>query len=275
MKREIKKTLNFLDLDEKEYKIIEAIKTAGSLRPVNIARKTGIKRTTVNFLLKKLQLRGILIKNKVKNHYEWMMSDDSQIKNRIENLYNFLSTTPLEGIINLPKDIGIEIFKGKKGILEVYENILKTASHKRLSLIQGNKSVRMALKDLPKSYITYLQERYRKHKIILDGIVGENTLDYIKVLKPEDLKIYENRLVVTHVINDNFIDFDMDILVSERMVSLINYRKNLAVVIKNEDICEAISKMMESMKVISRKINLNKLIKELIENKQFSSPIIV
>ncbi len=268
MKRDIKKGLDFLGIDEKEHRIIEALKAGGSLRPIDIARKTGVGRTTVNFLLKKLQLRGVLVRSKIKNHYEWTIADNVQIKSKIENLYKSFNISPLEGFIHLPEDIGIEIFKGKKRVLEAYENILKIGSNKRIFFIQGNKSVIAALKDLPRTYINYLQEGYRKHKIILDGIVGESTLNYIETLKSEDLKIYENRMVVVYIISDQFIDFDMDILIFEKMVTLINYKKSLVIIIKNEEICKAILSIMETMKAISRKIDFNKFIRELIESKK-------
>jgi len=265
MKREVKKGLKFLGLGQKEYIILEVLKASNSLRPVDIARKTGISRTTVNFLLKKLQSRGILIRNKIKNHYEWLIIENLQIQRRIESLYKFLNITPFKGTIYLPQDIGIEVYKGKKRVLKAYENILKIGTNKRIFSIQGNKSAAAALKDLPKFYINYLQSGYRKHKIILDGIIGESSLNYIKNLKPKDLKIYENRLVVAYVIDDSFMDFDMDILIFEKTVVLVNYEKNLVVIIKNDEIRKVIMNMMEVMKTIARKIDLNKIIKELLE----------
>lgn len=265
MKIKIKKGLEFLGLNEKEYKILEVLKTGKSLRPVDIARKTGIGRTTINFLLKKLRSRGILVHDKVKNHFEWLIARNSQVQHRIENFYKFLNLAPLEGTIHLPQDIGIEVFKGREKVLEAYENILKISSNKRVFSIQGNKSVAAALKNLPKSYINYIQKGYREHKIILDGIIGETSLNYIKNLNSKDLKAYENRLVVTYVIDDDFIDFDMDILIFEKTVALVNYEKSLVIIIKNEEICKVIKNMIEAMKVIARKIDFNKLIKELLE----------
>lgn len=265
MKRELKRGLEFLDLNEKECKILEVLKAGNSWRPVDIARKTGIGRTTINFLLKKLRNRGILVRDKVKNHFEWLIAGNSQVQHRIENLYKFLNLVPLEGTIHLPQDIGIEVFKGQKRMMEAYENILKIGSNKRAFFIQGNKSVAAALKNLPKSYINYLQKGYRGHKIILDGIIGESSLNYIKNLNAKDLKIYENRSVVAYVIDDSFMNFDMDILIFEKTVALVNYEKSLVVIIENEEICKVIMNMMEAMKAIARKIDLNKIIKELLE----------
>ncbi len=206
-----------------------------------------------------------MIRQKVKNHFEWLIAGNLQIQHRIENLYKFLNLAPLEETIYLPHDISIEVFKGKKRIMEAYENILKIGLEKRVFLIQGNRSVAAALKSLPKSFINYIQKGYREHKIILDGIIGESSLNGMKNLNPKDLKVYENRLVVAYVIDDNFIDFDMDILIFEKKVALVNYEKSLVVIIKNEEIYKVIMNMMEAMKTIARKIDLNKIIKELLE----------
>lgn len=268
MKRNIKKSSEFLDLDEKEAKIIEVLKASDALRPIDIARKTKVGRTTVNFLLKKLQKRGILTRNRIKNHYEWTIADSTQIKNKFENLYKFLNISPLEGFIHLPEDIGIEVFKGKKRVLEAYENILKIGSNKRIFFIQGNKSVRDSIKFLPQSYIERIQEWYRKHKVILDGIAGESTLELLKTLKPKELKVYVDRLAVAYIIEDDFINFNMDIIIIGKTIAMLNYEKSLLLVIKNEEICDAILNMMETMKIVAKKIDLNKFIRELIENKK-------
>ena len=49
-----KKDLKILGLEDKEKVIIQTLKDFGQLRPIDLAKKTGVKRTTVNFLLKKL-----------------------------------------------------------------------------------------------------------------------------------------------------------------------------------------------------------------------------
>ena len=51
-----KKDLKILDLEDKEIIIIQTLKDFGQLRPTDLAQKTGVKRTTVNFLLIKFSL---------------------------------------------------------------------------------------------------------------------------------------------------------------------------------------------------------------------------
>ncbi len=268
MKREVKKGLELLGLDEKEYKIIEALKTGGALRPVDIARKTEVGRTTVNFLLKKLQLRGILVHDKIKNHYEWRINDENQIKNRLEELFRFFNAAPEQGLINIPENVSVEVLKGRNYIWEISKKLVNLGKNKRVYFIQGNKSIIHAVKDFPLSDIDHIQSSYRKNKIILDGIGGESVLELIKNLPLKHLKLYEDRMTVVYLVNDSFVDFDMDIIVVENMAIFVNYGKNLVITIRNEEMCKVLISMMEAMKAVSRKIDFNKFIRELIESKK-------
>ena len=59
----IKNDLKILGLKNEEKIIIQTFKDFGQLRPIDLANKTGVKRTTINFLLKKfIKLDPIYIK---------------------------------------------------------------------------------------------------------------------------------------------------------------------------------------------------------------------
>lgn len=265
MKREFQKSAGLLNLGEKEIKTIEILKNDSHLRPIDIARKTGIGRTTINFLLKKLQKRGIATHEKINQHYEWKLAETPKIKYGIENLYDLFGIAPAGGRINLPRDIGIELFKGKEQTFRAYEKFIKTTANRRLFGIQGNKALKDSLKFFPLSYIKNIQEWYRGHNFILEGIVGENSIELLKQLTPKELKAYQNRLTIIYVINDEYIDFDMDIFIVGATVVMWNYQKSILLIIKNKEICDAILNMAETMKAMAKKIDLNKFIKDLIE----------
>jgi len=266
MKNIIKNDLKILGLDEKEGLITKSLKDFGVMRPVDLAIKTGVKRTTVNFLLKKLSARGLVNKIKVKGHYEWQMCEESKIKKLIDGLYGYFNPNETEGTIQIPPDIGIEIFKGKNNVMPAYEKILEDSYNHRFFSIQGNKSV-YAINKLNKSYIKFIQNKFRKYKIILDGVIGESSLLYIKNLGLDELKIYQNRLVVCYISPDAIIDFDLDIIIFKKMIIMANFEKNLMLIIKNENIYNAIFNMLEAIKLVSRKIDLNAYIKNLIKEK--------
>lgn len=261
-----KKDLKILGLKDKEKIIIQTLKDFGRLRPTDLAEKTGVKRTTVNFLLPKLLKQGLINKVKIKRHYEWLINDRDKINKLISNLYGYFMTEDITEIINLPPDIGVEVFRGKKNILAAYEKVLEAGYNSRVFAIQGNRSA-LAAKNLEKSYLNNIQNKFREYKIILEGIFGEKSLSYFKDLSLELLKIYENRLVVCYVAPDSLVDFDLDILIFKKMVIMINFEKNLVLIIKNEAIYSVILNLFEALKMVSIKINLNDYIKKLIEVK--------
>lgn len=258
-----KKPLYFLDFDDNVNKVFEIIKKNGSIRPTDIAKKTGVKRTSVNYILLKLKGRGIVEKIKLAGHYEWKKSNNRKIENQIDSLYEFLGVSFSDKTISVPGDMGVMVAKGKSNVLNEYLKLLEEDKNRRIFAIQGNKSV-MASESFGNFNLSIIQRKIKKNKIIIEGILGESTLDYLKTIDKNLLNEYRNRLVVPYIIDDNFIDFDMDIFISKDRVMMINFEKSLAVVIKNENIYTAILNMFKVMRLTSKKIDLNAYIEKLM-----------
>lgn len=261
-----KKDLKILGLEDKENIIIQALRDFGQLKPTNLAEKTGVKRTTINFLLKKLLNRDLITKIKVQGHFEWQINNDAKIKKSINDLANYLSAEKNTTTIYTSPDIGVEILRGRKNILSAYQKVLEAGDNSRVFAIQGNKSA-LAGQFLEKSYLNDIQNKFREYKIIIEGVIGEKSLAYFKNISSEELKIYKNRLIVVYVAPDFLVDFDSDILIFKKMVIIINFEKRIVLIIKNESIYEVILSLFESLKLVSRKIDLNNYIKKLIEEK--------
>lgn len=260
-----KNSPSFLELQPEEIKILQVLTEGETLTPTEISLQTRVKRTTVNFLLNKLLERGIIKKTKVIGHFEWQLADDNHLAEKINSLYGFFNLTLSKALINLP-DIGVEIFKSQKAIEDAYYQSLKINKNNRVYAIQGNKSIR-AQKSLNQTYLNDIQKQLKQKKIIIEGIVGKKSLEYFDNLPLYLLKNYENRLTVAYLINDELVDFDLDILILDKEVLLINYEKKLTVKIKNGSIRLAIKALYETMKFSSRKIDLNSYLKKLIKLK--------
>lgn len=258
-----KNTPSFLELTPEETKIIQVLGGDKSLTPTELANQTGIKRTTVNFLLNKLLGRGIIKKQKVVGHYEWRLADENYLAEKINSLYGFFNLSLSQALIKLP-DIGVEIFKSQTAIEDAYRQSLKINKNSRVYAIQGNKSIK-AQKSLSHKYLNSIQNQFKQKKIILEGIIGKKSLAYFDDLPLSLLKDYENRLVVAYLINDELIDFDMDILILDKEVILINFEKKLVVKIKNDSIRTVIKALYETMKFSAKKIDLNAYMRELIQ----------
>lgn len=261
----IKKGVKILGLKNKEKILLQTLRDLGPLRPINLANKTKVKRTTINFLLKKFIARGLVKRIKIKGHYEWQINDESKMKQFIAELSNYFNIKDAAETIYLAPNLEIEVLNGKTNILLAYEAVLNANKNGRVFVVQGNRSV-IASKELGSSYLHAIQNKFRDHKIILEGIIGEKSLQYLQSLPIDTLEFYKNRLVVCYVIHDAFIDFDMDILIFKETVLMINFEKKLVLVVKNQHIHEAVYTLFEVMKLVSRKIDLNKFISGLIKS---------
>lgn len=260
-----KNTPSFLELQPEEIKIIRALSGEKSLTPTALSRQTGVKRTTVNFLLNKLANRGIIKKTKIAGHFEWRLTNENNLAEKINSLYGFFNLTLSRALINLP-DIGVEVFKSQAAILDAYHQSLKINKNSRVYAIQGNKSIK-AQKSLSYGYLNDIQNSFKQKRIIIEGIVGEKSLQYFDNLPLSLLQTYKNRLVVTYLLQDELIDFDMDILILDKEVILINFEKKIVVKIRNDSIRTVIKALYETMKFSARKIDLNYYLKNLIKQK--------
>ncbi|MFA5029850.1 MAG: helix-turn-helix domain-containing protein [Patescibacteria group bacterium] len=256
--------LRILGLNKKEFEIVQALKECGPLRPIDLAKTSLVKRTTVNFLLQRLQKRGLVQRIRVRGHYEWLMREEEEIRKLMKGLYLYLGSDDGRETIQLPSEIGVEVIKGKKNIMAAYEKVLTAGYNSRVLAIQGNRSVAASV-NLEKSYLSSIQSEFKKYRIIIEGIIGEDSLGYLENLPADQLEIYTDRMVVCYVVNNAVVDFDMDIIIFKKTVMMINFEKNLVLVVRNENIYEALFNMFEALKLAGRKIDLNAFVKELIE----------
>ncbi len=63
--------LKFLGLDKREIQVFTAISTFGRMNMTKIASRSGLPRTTVYDVVRRLLEQGLISKEKIKNHYEY------------------------------------------------------------------------------------------------------------------------------------------------------------------------------------------------------------
>ena len=259
-----KKPVLFLGFTKNEFEILTLLKESGAMRPVNISRSSSVKRTTTNYALKKLLEWGVISKIRVGGHYEWQMADKAQIKKKVDTLYDLLNIPTKQEKVCVPAKIGVEVLLGKENIKNSYRKILNLARDQRVYSIEGNRATKNIGK-LGNRFLEDLQQQYRNKKIILEGIIGYQTLEYFKKLPKKFLETYRKRLVVSYVTEDELVDFDMNIFIHGNVVVMINHEKEMSVIIENDLIKETMFSLYESLKSLSKKIDLNKIIEEIME----------
>lgn len=266
-----KEAVKLLGLSKKEDRIIKFIGAVPHSTVTNIAMETKIPRTTVHFLLKKMAKRGLAERIAVSGHYEWKVFSQTDFSQKLRRLLSdFEVKTDILGGIE-GQGIGVEIYSGKEKVKEIYKNILKAGKNERVYVIQGNKSAKRALEKIEKKYFFNFHKAFKKKGIIMEGVIGESTLDIFKNLAIDELKSHADRLIITHIVPDQFVDFDIDIIIYGNYVFIVNVEEEKIIFIKNNSIIQALKKLFAFIQDNSKKIDLNAYIKQIIENKTLNS----
>ena len=122
--------LQQLGFEEKEAKLYAALLELGEAGIVDIARKSGLKRTTVYHILDNLKLRGLVSQTKKDKKVSYIAEDPRSIGEDLKEKERlFQKTLPeLLSIANLmEKKPVIKYFEGLNGIKEAYRDQLSHA----------------------------------------------------------------------------------------------------------------------------------------------------
>jgi len=258
------KTLN---ISAKEAKILKTLAPLNSAQITNLANETKIPRTSVEFYLKKLNKRGLVEKIKIKNHNEWRKTDDQKLLSQFRDIINNLDFySEVVGKIE-DKSIVIEIFRSNKKIIEAVSKLLKLNPAYRIYYIQCANSPKYQLTKIPKEFVFEFHKKLKKSGIIMDVIAAESILPFFNKLSVKELKSHLDRKMVNYLITDEYIDFDADIIMHNDLIIILNYHDESVIFIKNKLISNIFSSLFEFMQNFAKKIDLNKHIKMLIEEK--------
>lgn len=262
-----KESVKLLALSKKENRILNFLNGIQYSTVTDVAIETKIPRTTVHFLLNKLAKRGLVERISVKDHYEWKFLSKIDFSQKLRRLLSsFENKTDILGGVE-GRGIGVEVYSGKERIKEIYKNILKVGSNERVYVIQGNKSAKRALEKIKKEYFFDFHKAFKKKDIIMEGVMGEGTLEIFKRLTTKELESHADRLIIAHIVPDQFIDFDTDIIIYGHYVFIVNFEEEIALFIKNHSIVQALKSLLAFMQANSKKIDINAYIKQIIESR--------
>jgi len=260
--------LKILGLSAKEIAIIKRLKQTNSLKVTNLARLTRIPRTSVEFLLKKLNKRGLVEKVKIRNHYEWQKVDDAILATKFRQLINNLDFySEVIGKIE-DKSIIIEVFRSKAKIIEAATKILKFNPAYRVYYIQCAASAKYQMEKFPKQFVLEFHRKLKKSGIIMEVITAESILPYFNSLSKKELQSHLGRPLITYLVPDQFVDFGADIIIHKNLIIILNYDDESVIYIKNKLFASIFANLFELIQSYSKKYDLNEYMRNLMAAKE-------
>ena len=192
------------------------------------------KRLTIYYNLKQLQKRGFVRQDRTKKIYMWtlepleMVSDSAEIP--IEHAYR----------------------------------VLERSTSQKLWGIQGGEAVRKLVETI-KEGTTYrpIHHRQRLRQVIVDAILTQKGLDFVKQVPKEELSSHLHRPTILHVVADTAELDSLEIISNGKLLLVIDREKGKAMVVHNAHIVTAYIALHETIKALSTKMSPQEVYGEL------------
>lgn len=234
----LRNKLQQLGFEEKEAKLYAALLELGEAGVVDIARKSGLKRTTVYHILDNLKLRGLVSQTKKGKRVTYLAEDPRSIGEDLKEKEKlFQKTLPeLLSIANLmEKKPIIKYFEGLNGIKEAYKDHLKQQDYEMLGW--WSESYNILGDDFFYDY--YMPERLKK-KIWLRAIVPNGPYGQKHLV--EDQKFL--RKIRLADLDPTFAELDIHLYQNSK-VSINSFQEKFALIIESKALYNTLKNIFE------------------------------
>jgi len=230
-------------LTDRETKIYLALLELGAGSVIDVAKKAGLKRTTVYNLLPNLISAGLVRSEIIKKKKRFLIDDVRSLKNRlIEKQKRVENLIPeLEAIHNiLPFKPKVTYFEGEGGMKELYLDTLKNSNPG--DYIYAFTGMTDFYEVFPKDFADYYIEERAKKKIRIK-VVAPKSKESEKWAKTASQTLREIKLI-----NDKDLTFKSDMEIYGNKVALVSYKENfMGVVIESKEISDMMKSVFKIM----------------------------
>lgn len=260
-----------LDISDEESRVFECLESP--LNPTEISEKTKIPRTTINYFIKKMMDRGLIIKVKHGKRFLYAKNTNENLSRYTDELRVFFDSTL--SILTVPYFDGLKVYKGIDSIMALHEKFLKAEpKYSRVKAVQPNQSFLNMFDNARIEQIIYLNKSISESGVILDAVIEDNAYkvyeDYWK-LDPEGFErlnpTYLNRTPDYVTVPTGKISFSSELWIYFDSVVITNYKEKIAVVITNPDVKGLMEALYDSLKEFGKRINPIEAIENL-QNKK-------
>jgi hypothetical protein len=165
------------------------------------------------------------------------------------------------------KNNEIIIYRGKEQMMILANRVLDFHRDERVQWMQPNKLWEVWLKRGLKKRVVWLTQYLQEKGIITEGIFADNFIEYdYKHGGRELLQGYLDRPTIIHTIPESFLQFYSDVMVFRDVVSIMNWKDEVAIEIKNQDLVDLFKSLFEYIKVTGKKVDLQEETKKKLSS---------
>lgn len=269
-----RESLTLLGLDAADNRLLDVLKN-GDNSISELSRLTKQPRTSLYPRLERLHARGFVTTTHTGKRRHWKTVSPQKLREKLFLLAHTDETIEESG----EHAVGIipsqhseyKVYFGLKKLVEIYMEIGQLPRNSRLYGIQPNISAYSLLKKFPYTQLVELNQHIKDRKIIVEGILQENFLEYwsarLKKEKksPRDLlKAYSGRLAITTYVPAERLNVDSEVMFYSDTVIIANWQELVAVVIKNYQVAGLMMEFFESLKANGQRTDQNPRVAEIL-----------
>ncbi|MCF7864891.1 MAG: hypothetical protein K9M11_00090 [Candidatus Pacebacteria bacterium] len=261
-----------LGLDSNDLSIIKSL-SKQKLVISELSILSNIPRTSLYYILPRLEQRGFIKKRQEKKKIYWSTEKIEDVQKKYASLFlQNKEITKKNLTVDISKSSALVLNQGNENVIQVFEDIAKMAPHSRFYGIQPEKSIIGAITLNPISEIIKFNRIVNSKKLIAEGIIHEKGTDSMvetltKKEAEELLKSFSNRSADTASLPAIFLkDTKAEIYLYEDKVAIVNWFEEFGVIIKNKDVFDLIKSMFDSTKYMLKKYDQNeKIARKLVK----------
>lgn len=223
-------------LTRTERKLMQALSLDRPVSAYSLEKKTRTPHSSTLYALKSLASRELLRAHSYKKRVLWtkIIEEDSQ---KVDNN-------------------SILIHRGKRAMQTLVDDIFTLNAHERLRTLQGEKTFKTWTKVLGEHYIAKLNNRIKANRIIVETIIPSD-LFYRAKLPLSFIRSYRGRMTDTRIVPRDVFDFSSDIAMWKDRVCLMNWKRRMAIEIKDPELSKLILSLFLFTQENARKIDIN------------------
>jgi len=202
---------HIIGLSPADRKILTSLKQ-GSLHPSEIARRTGISRTTAAYRLQKLSRLGLTTKKVAGRKSIWDRS-----------------------FIRTGKGDGVQIYTGEE-FRHAYEHLFSLPGKSVIFCAQGDRSAICDTEVLGEHFIKQAHKIFKRKQLIMRGIGNQKVLRFFDSLNPDYVKSHIGRTTGVKVFSGNILLGTGEIMFTRKFLIFSNPAKQFALVITDKEI---------------------------------------
>jgi HTH-type transcriptional regulator, sugar sensing transcriptional regulator len=226
-------------LNEKQAIIYLALLELGASSAINLAKKTGILRTTVYDVLIELEKKGLLSQTKKGKKRLFLAEDPENLetileekKNKLQELMpalkSLLNTSGTKPIIPI-----IRYYEGAEGIKEVYRDTLKYKGE-LVAFVTEN-----IINKLGQDFADEYKTRRVKSQITV-RVIGPNTEEIKEYKKTDQKDLKETRLV-----SKEEFPFSIEMNIFGNKLAFMSFSESLGLIVESNEIAKNIKFLFE------------------------------